>query len=136
VKLIRFVWIFGVARFKLMNDILFWINIVVKIALIKIIYMCFTKYGLRPFSKSLEDHHAINFEFPIFSNQHVFSIWNRDLHTRCFFDVKGIVLPFTKTTKKNLFFQKYNFILKNIQPSLPKIKKIISCLKNKIHGLS
>jgi len=131
------VWIFGVARFKLMNDILFWINIVVKIDLIKIIYLCFTKHYLRPFSKSLEDHLAINFEFSIFYNHDVFNIWNRDLHTRCFFDVKRILLPFTKTTKKNLFFWKYNFILNNIRPSLQKIKiKIISCLKNKIHGLS
>ena len=40
-----------------------------------------------------------------------------------------------KNTQKKSFFQKYNFILNCIRSSFFKNTKIISCLKNTIHGM-
>jgi hypothetical protein len=86
--------------------ICFWIDIVVKITLIKTFYLRLAKYILRQFLlifKCLEDNFAINFDFPTFLPlQHLifeimtyiwgaFSIWNESI-------------PFHKNNNKKYFF--------------------------------
>jgi hypothetical protein len=86
--------------------ICFWIDIMVKIALIKTFYLRLAKYIIRQFLlifKCLEDNFAINFDFPTFLPlQHL--IFEIVTYIRGAFSIWNELVPFHKNNNKKSFF--------------------------------